>query len=110
MKKKINGLVWSIEVRPATDAALVLDGTLVRGITQCGKQLILLSGDLDAYTGRRVVTHELTHAFLWSTQARMAEEYAEEDLCEFMACWGLQIVDMAVQISNALYGPMEYTE
>ncbi len=105
MKKKINNLVWDIEVKSATDIVFSDNGFLIRGCTYCGKQQIFLSDGLNEYTARRVIVHELTHAFLWSTQARMPEEYNEEELCEFMSCWGYQIIDMANEIVSKLYYP-----
>lgn len=103
IEKKINGLVWTIETRSATDAALISDGAMIRGITQCGKQLILLSGDLDQRTARLVILHELVHAYLWSTQARMPDEYTEEEVCEFVARWGRKINDTAEMIVTELF-------
>lgn len=100
---KINDLEWEIKVVSATDATLVVDGDKCRGTTWFGKQQIFLSSELDYRTAKLVILHELTHAFLWSTQMRIPEKFNEEEICDFMACWGNQIVDVAEMAYAELY-------
>jgi hypothetical protein len=99
----INGHLWEINVVPSTDSALYVEGEVCRGTTWFGKQQIFLANDLNVFTAMRVIIHELTHAFLWSTQMRLPESFTEEEVCEFVACWGHQIHEMANVVHNELY-------
>lgn len=103
MVKKINGLVWDISVVSTTSAELLVDNVACRGTTWCGHQKICLSADLTEFTARRVIAHELTHAFLWSTQMRLPETFTEEEVCEFVACWGYEILTMTEEVCSELY-------
>ena len=103
MKKKINGLVWDISIVSGASAELLADNVTCRGTTWCGHQKICLSADLTALTARRVIAHELTHAFLWSTQMRIPETFSEEEVCEFVACWGYEIQAVTEEVYAELY-------
>ncbi len=107
MKKKINGLVWDISIVSGASAELLADGVTCRGTTWCGHQRICLSADLTRQTAKRVIAHELTHAFLWSTQMRIPETFTEEEVCEFVACWGYEIQTMTEEVYAALYCPLD---
>lgn len=105
MRIHINHLLWELKVVPTTDPELRVDGELCRGATWYGKQQIFLAAELNANTALRVIIHELTHAYLWSTQMRLPDTFTEEEICEFVACWAFEILDTANSIYTKLYGP-----
>ena len=103
MKKKINELIWDIAIVATASPELNVDGAICRGTTWFGKQLICVSSDLDPQTAKITITHELTHAFLWSTQMRRPDTFTEEEICDFFARWGSQIVNAAEEVYAELY-------
>lgn len=105
MRININHLLWEINVVSTTDPELMVDGEMCRGTTWFGKQQIFLAKELNANTALRVIIHELTHAYLYSTQMRIPETFTEEEVCEFVACWGADIISMANEVYTELYCP-----
>lgn len=103
-KVNINGLVWDVDIVLSDNEALTLDGRQCRGATWCGQQRIVLSAMLNQRTARRVITHEVTHAFIWATQVHIQGTYTEEEMCDFIACYGTQINCCADEIYAALIG------
>ena len=102
-KEYINGFEWEINIIPATDPELYVDGDICRGTTWFGKYQIFLSSDLTSSTAKRVIVHELTHAYLFSTQMRVPETFTEEEVCDFIACWADHIYSSANNVYKALY-------
>ena len=102
-KEYINGFEWEVHIIPATDPELYVDGDICRGTTWMGKHQIFLSSDLTSSTAKRVIVHELTHAYLFSTQMRVPETFTEEEVCDFIACWADLIYSSANNIYRALY-------
>lgn len=105
MRIHINYLLWEINIVPVTDPGLMVDGEMCRGATWYGKQQIYLAAELNANTALRVIIHELTHAYLYSTQMRLPDTFTEEEVCEFVACWGADIIGMANEVHGELYYP-----
>jgi hypothetical protein len=105
MRIHINHLLWEVNVVPTTDPGLHVDGEMCRGATWYGKQQIYLAEELTANTAMRVIIHELTHAYLYSTQMRLPDTFTEEEVCEFVACWGTDIISMANEVYTGLYCP-----
>lgn len=108
MRIHINHLLWEIKIVPTTDPELRVDGEMCRGTTWYGKQQIYLAEELNGNTAMRVIIHELTHAYLYSTQMRIPENFNEEEVCEFVACWATDIISMADEVYLGLYCPDEY--
>lgn len=103
MKKGINGLLWDISIVPPTSPELYVDGNTCRGTTWFGQQQIFLSADLNADSAKVVIIHELTHAFLWSTQMRIPDTFTEEEICDFVARWGSEIISTAREVYVGLF-------
>lgn len=103
IQKKINDLVWEIAIAPSTNPELIVDGTARAGATWLMQQKIYLSEELNKNTARSIIAHELTHAFIYSTQIKEEESYTEEELCEFVAKWGDKIFALTDEIYNELY-------
>lgn len=110
MEIKINNLIWEIKIVPASNPELVTDSYARGGTTWIMQQKIYLSSDLTKNTARLVIAHELTHAFLYSTQMQAEEEmtYTEEEMCEFVSKWGEQIFELTDEVYDELYGTLKY--
>lgn len=100
---EINEKYWEIKKVPSNDPLLYYDGGFSRGATWCTSQVIALSDDLNLYTASTVILHELSHAFLASTQVSVPESFNEEQVCNFVADYGEQIQRMASSIYQTLY-------
>lgn len=105
MRLHINHLLWELKIAPTTDPELRVDGIMARGTTWYAKQQIFLADELTPNTALRVIIHELTHAYLWSTQMRLPDTFTEEEVCEFVACWAFEILDTANDVYTKLYSP-----
>ena len=105
MRIHINHLLWEVNIVSTTDPGLMVDGEMCRGTTWFGKQQIFLAAELNANTALRVIIHELTHAHLYSTQMRLPDTFTEEEVCEFMACWGADIISMANEVYMHFFCP-----
>lgn len=91
---------WTISIVDSHDSNLVCEGDVSRGCTWPGKHAIYLSNELDERTFRRVLTHELTHAFLFATQIEEFETFNEEQVCELVAIWGPEIIKTTNMLLN----------
>ena len=100
---EINHKHWEVKKVPSNDPLLYYDGGFSRGATWCGNQIIALSDDLNLYTAPTVILHELSHAFLASTQVSVPESFSEEQVCNFVADYSKQILEMASSVYQTLY-------
>lgn len=91
---------WIISIVDSHDSNLVCEGNVCRGCTWFAKCTIYLSNELDERTLRRVLTHELTHAFLFATQIEKLETFNEEQVCELVAIWGPEIIKTTNMLVN----------
>lgn len=96
----IGQATWRVSIEDSHSSKLCVDGDVSRGCTWCGKHEICLSNELTRLTFRRVCAHELTHAILFSTQACLLETYTEEQLCDFMALYGGEVVNLADKLEE----------
>jgi hypothetical protein len=103
IQKKINDLIWEIDIVSSVSPELIANGEACLGSTWPMSQEIYLADDLNKNTARRVIAHELTHAFIYSTQIKEDESYTEEELCEFVSKWGDKIFTMTDEVYNELY-------
>lgn len=105
MLKRINNLIWEIAVVPSTNPELIVNGVACVGTTWVMQQKIYLSEELNELTARSVIAHELTHAFLYSTQIQVKDEktYTEEEVCELISKWGDAILSLTDEIYRELY-------
>ena len=103
MKIYINNHSWHVYKAAATDPVLMVDGLSCRGTTWCDQQEIYIAKEINKDSAMRVIRHELVHAYLYSTQMNVPKKFTEEDLCEFIACWGEEIMNKADHIYAHLY-------
>ena len=104
MKINLEGLVWQVELADAHSPELTVDNAPCRGTTWCGHQRIYISNELSPECALRVIRHEVTHAYIWSTQISLPKTFDEEYICDFVAMWTPRILSASIQIFNALYG------
>ena len=104
MKFDICNQPWSIEIVPAHDPGLWVDGTARVGATWPIAYKIYISDELNVDQGYRVVLHELTHAFIAATQAHNPESWTEEAVCEMVSIYGDEIIAQANTLIGGLYG------
>lgn len=103
MKISIEGLTWQVELVDAHSPELMVNNETCRGTTWCGHQCIYISNELTPECAIRVIRHEVTHAFIWSTQIHLPKAYDEEDICDFLAMWASQILATSDEIYATFY-------
>lgn len=103
----IYGDRWEVDVLDSHDPALFVEGEPCRGAAWLAKQSIALSNELDKRTARRVIIHELTHAYLWSTQGLVPRNMSEEFVCNFLAAYADDILSKAYVVYDNFFGGVD---
>ena len=88
---EVFGVPWSVQLTDEKEP-LKAAGKVCKGCTHYKDAEIYISVDTSARDKRRLLAHELSHAFLYETQVELKERYTEEDLCEFIAKFGDRII------------------
>lgn len=94
---------WVIRVVDSHDARMIVDGDVCRGCTWVGQNEICMSNELTDRTFKRVLLHELVHAYLSATQMDIPDTFNEEQLCEFFAIYSAEILDLANTIEQRFF-------
>lgn len=89
----INGLNWKI-VFTENDNDLIVNSSVRLGVTDRNRLTIFLYDGLKGKLLRKVLIHELTHAWLFSYDYNLDVE-TEEMLCEFLDTYAENIIDEA---------------
>ena len=89
----INGLNWKI-VFTENDNDLIVNSSVRLGVTDRNRLTIYLYDGLKGKLLRKVLIHELTHAWLFSYDYSLDVE-TEEMLCEFLDTYAENIIDEA---------------
>ena len=100
---EIAGQQWQVHKVESFHPGLMVEGTARRGACWCGRAEIFLSDELIGDQVARVVTHELVHAYIYSTQAVQPESWDEEAVCELFAIYALEIAAMCYAVCQDLY-------
>lgn len=100
---EIAGQQWSVTKVDAHHPGLMVDGTARRGACWCGKAEIYISNEVTGDQVPRVIMHELTHAYIYSTQAVQPESWNEEDVCELIAIYAWEMSVLGRQICEELF-------
>ena len=103
MKINLEGLVWQVELADANSPELMVNNEPCRGTTWFHHQRIYISNELSPECALRVIRHEVTHAYIWSTQISWPKTYDEEYICDFLAMWAPQILAASDTIHATLY-------
>lgn len=96
--------MWTIETATPHDANLYVDNTVCTGTMWAAKHAIYISDELSPERAWRTILHELSHAYIAATQAIVPESYTEEDLCEFVSIYALELITRATSLHKELYG------
>lgn len=89
---EINGIDWEIEwCSPTDDNLRRSDGSMTVGMTDNRTKCIYLSDRLSGEFLRKVVSHELTHAFCFSYNVLMDIEQ-EEFMADWISRYGEELV------------------
>ena len=94
---------WTIRVVDSHDPHMVAGGSVCRGCTQVGQSAIYMSNELTDRTFKRVLLHELVHAYLFATQMSVPDAFNEEQLCDFFAIYSEKILDLANKIEQGFF-------
>lgn len=102
MRFKINGIEWQTVEVPSSDGSLRRsDGSLSVGVTDNGTYCIYLSKSLRGAFKRKVMIHEVCHAFMFSYGILIPIEQ-EEFICDFVATYGDDIFDIVDRMDYAI--------
>lgn len=105
MYVRINNIDWEIVLTNNCDNLRRNNGTLTLGITDANEQTIYLFSVLKGNLLRKVLIHELTHAFIFSYNYYLSEE-EEEFICSFIDTYGTDIINNADNLLNECIGRM----
>lgn len=97
MNVVINGWKWEIVYTSDRRNLSRSNGTLTVGVTDCNEMRIYLYEGLTGALERKVLLHELTHAFVFSYGYFLTPE-EEEFLCSFMDTYADDVVGSADMI------------
>lgn len=104
----MNAKRWKVVVVPSTSKWLTRsDGTLTLGVTDNNVMTVFLSQRLRGPLLRKVLLHELTHAWMFSYNYHLSLD-EEEFVCDFLASNAEAIIAKADEIicfslSRAVY-------
>lgn len=94
----MNGERWKIVVVPSNSKWLARsDGTLTLGVTDSNVMTVFLSKQLRGSLLRKVLLHELTHAWMFSYNYHLSLD-EEEFVCDFLASNAEAIIAKADEI------------
>lgn len=94
----MNGEKWQVVFAPATSEWLARsDGSLTLGVTDRNVMTVFLSNHLRGALLRKVLIHELTHAWMFSYDYHLSLE-EEEFVCDFLASNAEAIIAKADEI------------
>jgi len=100
MKIKIDKHIYKIqEVEKASEELTTNDPNEAWGRCNYTKRTIYLRKDLDLYTKRKTLIHELTHAFI-EAYGFYQVDFNNEIVCDFLGNYASEIIN----ISNKYFG------
>lgn len=98
MQVNINDIEWNIiYVNPLSVDLMRSDGTITLGMCDCNTNCIYISNALKGELLRKVIIHELVHAFMFSYNIYIPIE-TEELICDFIATNVDDIINMTESI------------
>lgn len=97
MKISINGYDWEIVYTHNREDLSRSDGTITLGVTDRNVMCIFLHDKLKGKLLRKVLTHELVHAWIFSYGIYLDLEQ-EEFICCFIDTYGEDIINKADEL------------
>lgn len=105
MEFVVNGNLWRIfEVSPHNPNLRRAEGGFALGMCDNNKKCIFINETVSNEKYRHIITHELCHCFCFEYGICIPEQY-EEVLCNFVADYGkdiLEIANMIIDLINIL--------
>lgn len=96
----LNTQKWIVKIVDSHHEGLIVGTDVCRGCTWSSKQIIYFSNELDESTVLTVIIHELVHAVLAATQMSVPEEFNEEQVANFFALYGAQLIGTANELKE----------
>ena len=102
----INGEEWTIYITsPNHPALLKPDGSFTLGVCDNERKAIFIVENLTPYYFKKVLSHELTHACMFSYNVFLTLDQ-EELLADLIATYGQEIMS----VSNSLFSKLKICE
>lgn len=99
---QINNKNWNMAfVEPYSEVLKRSDNSFTVGVCDNNTQMIYIADNLQGVFLRKVLLHEVTHSAIFSYGIDMSVEQ-EEMLCDFLATFGDEIIDVVDNIFKAL--------
>lgn len=100
----INGLSWAVRfVSPTHPILLTPSHTYALGVCDKLTQTIYISETIPNWKMKKVISHELTHAYVFSYNKNISYE-EEERLADFVSSYAQNIVNRTKKIYNKKKG------
>lgn len=94
---KINNLDWSINFVESSTTINKLDikdtDEYGLGITRRSCDMIIINKDLPDDLIKRIIDHEIVHAYFWSYGLSQYQNFTEENIADFIETHGRSIID-----------------
>ena len=98
----INGETWRVLFVSPTDYQLMRsDGSYALGVCNDDTKTIYLNTTLDKYMIKKVLTHEITHAAMFSYNIDLCPQQ-EELVANLIDTFGHEIINLTNQFFNSL--------
>lgn len=98
----INGIYWRIKwVHPQDNNLLKEDGTYTLGVCDNTTKIISLSDALEGRLLKKVLTHEIVHAAMFSYSIHLSIEQ-EEVIADIIATYGEEIINITDKVFKKL--------
>lgn len=97
MRVYINGYRWNVVYTHSRPDLSRSDGTLTLGVTDRNTMCIYIYDKLSEYMRRKVLIHELVHAWIFSYGIYLDLEQ-EEFVCSFVDTYGTDIINKADEL------------
>ena len=90
----VNKNIWRIEfVNPYSDNLVMSNGNRVLGLCDNNIKTIFIANNQYGYKREHIICHEITHSICFEYDLHLDYEL-EEWLCNFMADYGREIIDI----------------
>lgn len=100
----INGILWRVKfVNPMHPMLFREDGSLAIGMCDNSERTIYINCTLYGYLLKKAISHEITHASMFSYGIYLSER-EEELLADLVATYGEEIIIIADKIFSKLRG------
>lgn len=102
MQFKVNGVIWGLQfVKPSSRHLQRSDGSWTLGVTDDRLKTVFIADNLSQEMTDKVLCHELTHVFSFTTGYYM-DIRTEEIVADFMSLYGRDIIYIADSIMENL--------